>query len=253
MDHYASQRPVSSQQNPSNSVASQDVTQPPAFKPQEDTRPASPNQRNSRTGSSALPPRPITQRNNAAVTHPSPAGFPRSESGACSSPTQSGVRTLPTSQARRTDIPSHNSYAPGSNSAYYPSQRPTQSTGSQRFNPAASRSPQRQPQTNSMNPYPPIHPSATVQNTVYSGQTAAPHPYAQTYADPSASYGQAYSPNTYGNNSAYSYENSYADNNTLAGDPYDDMKTSSWTRWIPTILSGVVFLVCVVLLITLLL
>lgn len=52
-----------------------------------------------------------------------------------------------------------------------------------------------------------------------------------------------------------SYEDDYTQRrNTLAGDPYDDMPAGAqgWMKWLPTILSGVVFLVSIIILIVLL-
>ena len=64
------------------------------------------------------------------------------------------------------------------------------------------------------------------------------------YADPYDSYADPYQRDAYGGG-AY--------NNTLGGDPYESYpQKSAFSKWIPTILSGVVFLACVIMLLLLL-
>lgn len=66
-------------------------------------------------------------------------------------------------------------------------------------------------------------------------------PYTDPYADP---YADPYQRDAYGGG-VY--------NNTLGGDPYESYpQKSTFSKWIPTILSGVVFLACVIMLLLLL-
>lgn len=50
-----------------------------------------------------------------------------------------------------------------------------------------------------------------------------------------------------------SYPNYQKPRNTLGGDPYDHLQPNSdWTKWIVTVVSGIIFIVCVIILIILL-
>lgn len=108
----------------------------------------------------------------------------------------------------------------------------------------------------------------------YGASPARPAPYQEAekyYSAPYQSYqGQE---NNYQNQENYYQNNSYQDNsyhnnyyqddydqdtyyqprNTLGGDPYEHLtQPPSWTKWIAPVLSGIVFIACLIILLTLL-
>ncbi|MDO5033710.1 MAG: hypothetical protein Q4D97_02615 [Eubacteriales bacterium] len=70
-----------------------------------------------------------------------------------------------------------------------------------------------------------------------------------------ASYGQEayYGQDTYYDQTPYGQDNYYQPRNTLGGDPYEHLtQAATWTKWIAPILSGIVFIACLVILLKLL-
>lgn len=90
--------------------------------------------------------------------------------------------------------------------------------------------------------------------SLYGGSYNYEQNFGQDYKQYDQSYGQDYGQG-YGQdyNQNYDQGNYYQPRNTLGGDPFEHLtQPPSWTKWIAPVLSGIVFIACLIILLTLL-